>query len=92
MSEAFDKLKELLKSQGSLSNDDVEKVTGELGTITDDEKMWLESEKLKLEKDATDTISMDQYLAALGTLDSAEEGSDEWKKADEIVTKYESGG
>ena len=92
MSEAFDKLKELLKTQGKLSNEDVEKVTGELGDITADEKMWLESEKLKLEKENTETVSMDQYLEAMGQLDSLEEGSDEWKKANEIVNKFESGG
>lgn len=92
MSESFDKLKELLQSQGALSNEDVEKITGAHGDLTNDEKMWLESEKLKLEKENTETITMDQYLEALGQLDSLEEGSDAWKKADAIVTKYESGG
>ena len=88
---AFEKLKELLKSQGTLSNDDVEKLVAEHGEMTDDEKMWLESEKLELAK-AEATITMDQYLEALKVLDSAEEGSDEYNKAEALVDKYESGG
>lgn len=92
MSEAFDKLKTILAEKGTLSNDDVTKITGEHGDITDDEKMWLESEKLRLEKENKDTITIDQYLAALGTLDTAEAGSDEYKKAEALVQKYESGG
>jgi len=92
MSEAFDKLKELLEEQGTLSNDDVEKMTKEHGDITDEEKMWLESEKLKKERDKEATITMDQYLEATKILDTAEEGSDEYKKAEAIVEKFESGG
>lgn len=89
---AFEKLKELLKSQGSLSADDVTKLVTEHGELTDEEKMWLESEKLEIEKAKTETVTMDQYLAALKVLDSAAEGSDEYKKAEALVDKYESGG
>lgn len=89
---AFEKLKELLKSQGSLSNDDLTKLVAEHGELSDEEKMWLESEKLEIEKAKTDTITMDQYLEALKLLDSLAEGSDEYKKAEALVDKYESGG
>lgn len=89
---AFEKLKDLLKSQGSLSNDDVAKLVAEHGELTDEEKMWLESEKLEIEKAKTDTITMDQYLEALKLLDSLAEGSEEYKKAEALVDKYESGG
>jgi len=91
---AFEKLKELLKSQGKLSTDDVEKLVKEHGEMSNDEKMWLESEKLEIEKKAkqTETITMDQYLAALKVLDSAAEDSDEYKTAEALVDKYESGG
>lgn len=92
MSEAFDKLKELLEKQGTLSNDDVEKLTKEHGELTDEEKMWLESEKLKKERDKEATVTMDQYLEATKILDTAEEGSEEYKKAEAIVEKFESGG
>lgn len=88
---AFEELKALLKSQGSLSPDDVTKLEAEHGAMSDEEKMWLESERLEMEK-ADATITMDQYLAALKVLDSAAEGSDEYNKAEALVDKYESGG
>jgi hypothetical protein len=93
MSEAFDKLKELLATQKTLSNEDVEKMVAEHGEVTDEEKIWLEAEKAKLEhtERAKDSVTMEQYLEALKQLDTLEEGSDEYKKAEAIVDKYESG-
>ncbi len=91
MSEAFDKLKEQLTKQGTLSNDDIEKMVAAHGAISDDEKMWLESEKHRVERDKQDTVTMDEYLAALKVLDSVEEGSPEFIKAEALVNKYESG-
>jgi hypothetical protein len=94
MSDTFDKLKALLEKQKSLSNEDVEKLVAEHGAMTDEEKITLESEKARIEREERqkDSVTMDQYLEALKTLDSAAEGSDEFKKAEEIVNKYESGG
>lgn len=91
MSDTFDKLKALLAEKKTLSNDEVEKMVAEHGEMTDEEKLWLESEKHRLERAAQETITMDQYLEACKVLDSAEEGSDEYKKAEAIVDKYESG-
>ncbi len=91
MSEAFDKLKEQLTKQGTLSNDDIEKMVAAHGAISDDEKMWLESEKHRVERDKQDTVTMDEYLAALKVLDSVEEDSPEFIKAEALVNKYESG-
>jgi hypothetical protein len=91
MSEAFDKLKELLAKEGTLSSDDIEKAISEHGVLTEEERVWLESEKHRLERSKQETVTMDQYLEALKVLDSAEEGSDEYKKAEEIVDKYEKG-
>jgi hypothetical protein len=91
MSATFDKLKELLKAQGTLSNEEMEKAIAESGPLTPEEITALESEKLELAKAKTDTVSMDDYLAALKVLDSAAEGSDEYKKAEALVEKYESG-
>jgi len=91
MSASFDKLKALLQEQGTLSNEDVEKIVAEHGDITDDEKMWLESEKHRLERSKQETVTMDQYLEALKQLDTLEEGSDEYKKAEALVEKYEKG-
>ncbi len=94
MSETFDKLKALLEKQKTLSNEDVEKLVAEHGAMTDEERISLEAEKARIEREERqkDSVTMDQYLEALKTLDSAAEGSDEYKKAEELVTKYESGG
>ncbi len=93
MSETFAKLKELLHQQKKLSKEEEDKLIAAHGDITPEERIELEAEKLKVEKEATAgaKVSMDDYLAALKVLDSAAEGSDEYKKAEAIVEKYESG-
>ena len=92
MSATFDKLKEMLTKQGSLTNEEVEKAVADSGAMTDDEKMWLEAERHKLERGKGEKITMEQYMEACKVLDTAAEGSDEYKKAEAIVNKYESGG
>ncbi len=92
MSATFDKLKELLAKQGSLSNEEVEKAVAEHGAMTDEEKMWLEAERHKLERSKTESVTLEQYLEASKILESAAEGSEEYKKAEAIVNRYESGG
>lgn len=92
MSAAFDKLKELLAKQNTLSNEEVEKLVAEHGALTDEEKIWLEAERHKLERAKGEKITMEQYMEACKVLDTAAEGSDEYKKAEEIVNRYESGG
>ena len=92
MSEAFDKAKALLQQQGKLSNEDVEKLVTEHGAMSDDEKMWLEAERHKLERTSDEAVTLEQYLEAAKTLDTAAEGSEEYKKAEAIVTQYETGG
>lgn len=91
MTATFDKLKALLQDKGTLSHDDVEAAIAADGEMTDEEKMWLESEKLKLERQQDVTITMDQYLEATQTLDSADPDSEEYKQAEAIVEKFESG-
>jgi len=92
MSATFDKLKAMLAEKGTLSNEEINAAVEEHGALSDEEMTWLESEKLKVEKESGDQITMDQYLEALNTLDSAEAGSDEHTKAETIVQRYESGG
>lgn len=92
MSAAFDKLKDLLTKQGALSNEDVEKAVAEHGAMTDDEKLWLEAERHKLERSKGDKITVEQYMEACKVLDTAAADSEEYKKAEAIVNKYESGG
>lgn len=91
MTATFDKLKALLAEKKDLSNDDVAAAIAADGEMTDEEKMWLESEKLKVQRSADAQITLEQYLEASKILDTAPEGSDEYKKAEEIVTKYEQG-
>lgn len=91
MTDSYDTLKAMLESQGTLSAEDIQKVVAEKGEMTPDEMIQLESDKAEKDKSRA-TVTMDDYLAALKVLDSAEEGSDEYKKAEAIVDKYESGG
>jgi hypothetical protein len=89
MTATFDTLKAMLLDKKTLSNEQVEQTVAASGAMTDDEKMWLEAEKHKLSRTAT--ITMEDYLAASKILDTAPEGSDEYKKAEELVNRYESG-
>lgn len=91
MSETFDKLKELLAKQNTISNEEVEKLVAAHGALTDEEKIWLESEKHRLESENRQTVTMEQYLEALKLLDTVAEGSPEFQKAEALVQKYESG-
>jgi hypothetical protein len=92
MSAAFDKLEAQLKEKGTLTNEEVDKIVAELGAMTDDEKLTLEADRHKMTRTAGAQITMEEYLAASKILDTAAEDSDEYKKAEAIVNKYESGG
>lgn len=91
MSASYDKLKEILEKQQSLTQEEIDKVVAESGALTDEERVWIESERHRLERSKQETVTMDEYLAALKVLDTAEEGSDEFKKAEELVERYEKG-
>jgi hypothetical protein len=92
MSETFDKLKEALAKQGSLSDDDINKAIAARGAMSDTERTQLEAERYEKERSKDQKITLEQYLEASKVLDSAAEGSDEYKKALALVEKYESGG
>jgi hypothetical protein len=92
MSATYDKLKALLDTQKKLSDDDITKAIAADGEMTDDEKIKLEADRLEANKtSAPATITMEQYLEACNVLDTAEEGSDEYKKAEALVEQYEKG-
>ena len=91
MSESFDKLKALLAKQGTLSEDDITKMIAESGALSDEERTTLEAGRYEAERTKGQKITLDQYLAASKVLDSAAEGSDEYKKALALVEAYESG-
>lgn len=93
MSASYDKLKALLTEKKALTAEDIEKTVAEHGEITDEERVQLEADRLELAKaEKTETVTMEQYLEACKVLDTAAEDSEEYKKAEALVTKYESGG
>jgi hypothetical protein len=91
MSETYDKLKALLNEKKTLSKEDIDKMIAEHGEMTDEEKVKLEADKLETEKASVDKVTMEQYLEACKILDTAEAGSEEYKKAEALVEKYEKG-
>ncbi|MEL6269085.1 MAG: hypothetical protein AAFU54_10040 [Chloroflexota bacterium] len=93
MTDTFDKLKAMLAEKKTISNEDIQKMVADHGDMTPEELTELEAERLEAEKEnKTEEVSLDDYLAALKVLDDATEGSDEYKKAEATVEKYEAGG
>lgn len=90
MSASFDKLKTMLDEKGALSPEDIEGVVKSDGAMTPQESMELESLRLK-KGDGRIKVTMEAYLEASKVLDSAAEGSEEYKKAEAIVNAFESG-
>jgi hypothetical protein len=91
MSETFNKLKAMLAKQGTLSEDEINKQIAESGALSDAERTTIEAERYEAERAKGQKITLEQYLAASKVLDSAAEGSDEYKKALVLVEAYESG-
>jgi Ca2+-binding EF-hand superfamily protein len=92
MSETFEKLKEQLAKQGNLSEDDINKMVEAHGQMSDDERTQLAAAVHEATRTKDQKITMEQYLAASKVLDTAAEGSDEYKQALKIVEAYEQGG
>lgn len=90
MSAAFDKLMAMLKEKGNVSDEDIKKITAELGEMTAQESLDLSAAKLK--SSGKTEITMDQYLAAMKVLDTAAEGSPEYVAAEKIVEEFEKAG
>lgn len=92
MSETFDKLKAQLDKQGTLSDDEIKKAVEASGAMSADEQAQLSAAIHEKERTQDQKITLEQYLEASKVLDSAPEGSEEYKKAEKIVERYESGG
>lgn len=90
-SESFTKLKGMLEEAKTLSNEQIETVCKEHGELSKEEHIELEALRLEIDKDNRPEVSMDDYLAATKILDSAAEGSDEYKAAEKVVKAFESG-
>jgi uncharacterized protein YlaN (UPF0358 family) len=91
MSSAFEQLKTKLEQQKKLSTVEIEQVTTEHGALSEEERIWLESERFRLQREAQETVTMEQYLEALKVLDTTAEGSPEYQRAEALVSRYESG-
>lgn len=84
MSEIFDKLKAKLAESGTLTDEELTSAG-----LTDEEKIWLSAERHSKERDKQEKITLEQYVAANKVLDTAAEGSAEYKDAEKIVEAYE---
>lgn len=89
MGAAFDKLKGILEEKGALTQEQIDETIKADGAMSPQEIMELES--LRLKKGERMKVSMEAYLEANKILDSAAEGSEEYKKAEAIVNAFESG-
>jgi hypothetical protein len=90
MSASFDKLKAMLEEKGALSPEDIDGVVKSDGSMSPQEAMELESLRLK-KGDSRVKITMEAYIEAGKVLDTAAEGSEEYKKAEAIVNAFEAG-
>ena len=92
MTKAYDELAKLLKEKKKLKPEDIEKVEKEHGKMTDEERVKLAAEAHELEKSEREgeKITLEQYLEASKTLDTAKEDSEEYKKAKKVVDAFES--
>ena len=89
MTEAFDKLKAQMESQGGLSEADIAAAEAEHGALTDDERLWLSIELHDRMQRTGDEITVEQYLAATQALETAEPGTPEHDEARRIVDAFE---
>jgi predicted DNA-binding antitoxin AbrB/MazE fold protein len=89
MGAAFDKLKGMLEEKGALTQEQIDETVKADGAMSPQEIMELES--LRLKKGERMKVSMEAYLEASKVLDTAAEGSEEYKKAEAIVNAFESG-
>lgn len=91
MSETFDKLKAMLEEKGTLSDDDIANMVKAHGDMTAEENMELSAAIHERKRAQQATVTMEQFLEANKILDTAEEGSPEYKEAEAIVEKFLAG-
>ncbi|MBN1678806.1 MAG: hypothetical protein JW966_00845 [Anaerolineae bacterium] len=88
MTETYDKLKVMLNEKGTLTDEDIDKLSKESGDLTPEERMALSAEIHERKRASEQTVTMEQFLEANRVLDSADPNSDEYKKAQEIVDAF----
>ena len=92
MTQAYDELAKALKANKKITPEDIEKAEKEHGSLTDDERVRLAAELHELESKTREgeKISVEQYIEAAKIVETAKEGSEEYKKAQRIVDAFES--
>jgi hypothetical protein len=91
-SATFTKLKAALEKNNTLTPEEIAAAIAADGAMTDAEQVELEALKIKLNKQGRAKVSMEDYVKASKILDTAPEGSPEYKAAEAIVEAFESGG
>jgi len=90
--ETLNKLKKMIEEKGAITQEDIDTVEKEHGKLSGAEHMELEAFKLEKAKGKRTEVTMEQYLEASKILDTALEGSPEYKAAEAIVNAFEGGG
>ncbi len=90
MTETFEKLKALLNATGTLTIDEIARAEGESGPLTDEERLWLSVEQHDRLKREGAEITLEQYVEAARTLETAPPDSAEYVQAQRIVEAFES--
>ncbi|NDJ76297.1 MAG: hypothetical protein GYB65_08550 [Chloroflexi bacterium] len=91
MTETFDKLKAMLEEKGTVSDEDIKKLTEEHGELTAEENAWLSAELHARQRKSEKTVTMEQFLEANKVLDAAAPDSEEYKNAQKIVDAFLAG-
>ncbi len=91
MTATFDKLKAALQDKGTLSEEDIAQAIKEHGEMSAEENMQLSAEIFERQRAADKKVTMEQFLEANKILDTADESSEEFKRAQQIVDAFLAG-
>ncbi len=89
MTKAFDEAQALLASKDVLTDEEIDALEAQYGKLTDEERMWLSGEIYARLNSGRAKVTMEQYVEAAKILDTADPDSPEYKKAEAIVTAFE---
>ena len=91
MTATFDRLKAALQEKGTLSDEDIAQAVEEHGEMTAEENMQLAADIFERQRAVEKKVTMEQFLEANKILDTADENSEEYQKAQQIVDAFLAG-
>ena len=91
MTATFDRLKAALQEKGALSDEDIAQAVEEHGEMTAEENMQLAADIFERQRAVEKKVTMEQFLEANKILDTADENSEEYQKAQQIVDAFLAG-